>query len=49
MGRRAALPQKQERDMFVMEEDTRLASLTWPVIACGAGVPDFCSYHGTQT
>lgn len=39
----------EERAVFVMEEDTRLASLTWPVIAQGAGVPNFSSYHGAQT
>lgn len=39
----------EEREMFVMEEDTGLASLMWPVIAYGAGTPNFSSYHGTQT
>lgn len=49
MSKRLAPPQNPKRDGFVVEEDTRLASLTWPVIACGAGMPDFCSCHGTQT
>lgn len=32
-----------------MEEDTRLAPLARPVVAYGAGTPNFSSYHGTQT
>lgn len=39
----------EERETFVMEEDTRLASLSRPVVAYGAGTPNFSSYHGTQT
>lgn len=35
--------------MVVMEEDIPLASLAWPVIACGASTPNFSSFHGTQT
>lgn len=51
MSQSVTLPrsQRREREKFVMEEDTRLASLEQPVMAYGAGTPSFSSYHGTQT
>lgn len=49
MSKRVNLPQNQMSDVFVMEEDTHLASLEGPVLANGANTPNFSSYHGTQT